>query len=176
MKSNHPLKASIKLGVLLLSFASMACISSCQESSINREKETLAIAEVLDQWHLAATEAHFDTYFNLMSDDAIFLGTDASETWDKKTFMNFALPHFDKAPAWEFTAHDRNIYFAADGQTAWFDELLNTWMDTCRGSGVLTKTSDGWKIKHYNLAILVPNDKVQDYLKVLHQTPTDSIN
>jgi hypothetical protein len=33
-------------------------------------------------------------------------------------------------------------------KTAWFDELLNTQMKICRGSGV-SKVGNDWKIKHY---------------------------
>jgi len=41
-------------------------------------------------------------------------------------------------------------------------------MGVCRGSGVLEKQGDGtWKIAQYNVAILVPNDLVQDYMKLV---------
>jgi len=50
---------------------------------------------------------------------------------------------------------------------AWFDELLDTWMGACRGSGVLRKTSDGWKIAHYNLALTVPNEKMNQVIDVI---------
>jgi len=52
-------------------------------------------------------------------------------------------------------------------KTAWFEETLDTWMGDCRGSGVLIYQSSIWKIKHYNLAIAVPNDVVKDYIKLL---------
>lgn len=139
-------------------------ITSCnfkKESSVND------ISNVLDAWHLAAANADFDTYFGLLTDDAIFLGTDASENWDKKTFEDFSRPYFEKGKAWAFKPYNRNVYFSEDGTIAWFDELLNTWMKTCRGSGVLIKKDGMWKIKHYNLAVTVPNDIVKDYLKLL---------
>ena len=34
-------------------------------------------------------------------------------------------------------------------------------MGTCRGSGVLEKTNDSWKIKHYVLSVTIPNDDIQ---------------
>jgi hypothetical protein len=38
-------------------------------------------------------------------------------------------------------------------KTAWFDELLNTQMKICRGSGVLVKKiGQEWKIKQYVLS------------------------
>jgi hypothetical protein len=44
------------------------------------------------------------------------------------------------------------------GTTAWFDELLDTQMKICRGSGVLVKIDGEWKIQHYVLSMTVPND------------------
>ena len=126
-----------------------------------------AIGELLDNWHKAAATADEDVYFGSMTYDAVFLGTDASERWGRDEFYAWAEEFFKGEKAWAFTAYDRYIDFSADGKTAWFDEKLDTWMDVCRGSGVLVKTNEGWKIKQYNLAVLVPNDKIQDYLKVL---------
>jgi hypothetical protein len=40
---------------------------------------------------------------------------------------------------------------------AWFDEL-STQMKICRGSGVLVKIGNDWKIKHYVLSMTVPNE------------------
>jgi ketosteroid isomerase-like protein len=47
---------------------------------------------VLDNWHKAAGGAQFDAYFNLMTADAIFIGTDATENWNKMQFQAFAKP------------------------------------------------------------------------------------
>jgi hypothetical protein len=43
---------------------------------------------------------------------------------------------------------------------AWFDEL-STQMKICRGSGVLVKIGNDWKIKHYVLSMTVPNENVE---------------
>ena len=122
------------------------------------EQEKTKINQVLKAWHQAAAHADFETYFNYMSNDAIFIGTDATENWNKEQFMKYAKPHFDKGKAWNFTSLERNIYFSTDGKTAWFDELLDTQMKICRGSGVLIKINKEWKIAHYVLSISIPND------------------
>ena len=124
------------------------------------------IANVLDNWHLAAANAKFDAYMSAMTDDAIYIGTDATENWTKPQFMAFAKPYFDKGKAWSFTALERHIFIAKDGKTAWFDELLNTQMKICRGSGVLIKTNKGWKIQHYVLSVTVPNDNMNEVIKI----------
>ena len=96
-----------------------------------------------------------------MDSVSVFIGTDASENWEKKQFQDFSKPYFDKGKAWDFKTLERTICLNPSGDFAWFDELLNTWMGTCRGSGVLEKTTNGWKIKQYVLSITIPNDDVQ---------------
>ena len=119
----------------------------------------------LDNWHAAATNAKFDDYMSAMTDDAIYIGTDATENWTKTQFMAFAKPYFDKGKAWSFTALERHIYLSKDQKTAWFDELLNTQMKICRGSGVLLKIGKNWKIQHYVLSMTIPNDKSDEVVK-----------
>ena len=127
-------------------------------------KETATINTTLDAWHKAAADAKFDTYFNMMSEESIFIGTDATENWNKKAFMAFAKPYFDKGKAWSFTALERHVYFDKSGKMAWFDELLNTQMKICRGSGVLVKEGKIWKIKHYVLSMTIPNDNSDEVI------------
>lgn len=125
-----------------------------------------AVNQLLDNWHKAAATANFNAYFDAMDDESIFIGTDATENWDKNAFKAFAKPYFDKGKAWNFTALERHIFFSADGKMAWFDELLNTQMKICRGSGVLILTPQGWKIKHYVLSMTIPNDTTDAVIKI----------
>lgn len=130
------------------------------------EKSKTAINEVLDAWHKAAAAADFNAYFSKMTDDAIFIGTDATENWKNKDFKAFSKPYFDKGKAWSFTALERNVFISEYGDIAWFDELLDTQMELCRGSGVLKKENDTWKISHYVLSIAIPNDNVKEVVKL----------
>jgi ketosteroid isomerase-like protein len=125
------------------------------------------IHKLMDNWHHAAAVADEDTFFGSMTPDGIYLGTDASERWLRDEMKEWSKKYFERENAWAFTAHDRQVYFSSNGQIAWFEELLDTWMGPCRGSGVLQKTADGWKIRHYNLAVAVANDIVNDYIKLL---------
>jgi ketosteroid isomerase-like protein len=120
----------------------------------------------LDAWHRAAAEANYDAYFNGMTADAIFIGTDAKENWNRKDFENFAKPFFDKGKAWSFTALERHIYVDKTGKMAWFDELLNTQMKICRGSGVIVKIGKEWKIQHYVLSMTIPNDNSSEVINI----------
>jgi len=137
--------------------------------TVAQAQEKDNIANVLDAWHKAAAEANFDAYFSLMTHDGVFLGTDATENWQNQEFKDFSKPYFDRGKAWSFTAVERNIYLGKDGKFAWFDELLDTQMELCRGSGVLKKTNGEWKIAHYVLSIAVPNENVGDLIKLKKQ-------
>jgi hypothetical protein len=136
-------------------------------TSINaQDKAKEQINTTLDTWHKAATEAYFVNYFDALTDDSIFIGTDATENWTKPAFQAYAKPYFDKGKAWSFTSLERHIYFSTDKKMAWFDELLNTQMKICRGSGVLVLIDGKWKIKHYVLSMTIPNDNVDEVVKI----------
>jgi len=142
---------------------------NCEEKSIKKvvvsvEKDNLN--KVLDSWHLNAAETNFEAYFGAMTSESVFIGTDAAEVWNVQQFKDFSKPYFDKGSAWSFTSIDRNVYLNSDGKIAWFDELLDTWMGVCRGSGVLKKSGNIWKIEHYVLSVTVPNDNIQAVMKV----------
>ena len=141
-------------------------LSGCKSTMINDEVAKVNINVTIDNWHKAAATANYETYFGLMTDDAIFIGTDATENWNKKAFQAYAKPHFAKGKAWDFTALERNVFVDKSGKTAWFDELLNTQMKICRGSGVLVKINKQWKIKHYVLSMTIPNGNSGEAMKI----------
>jgi hypothetical protein len=127
---------------------------------------TPAVNAVLDQFHLAASQARFDTYFGLFAPDGVFLGTDASERWTVEQFKAYAKPHFDQGHGWTYTKVERHINLAEDGSHASFDELLdNANLGRCRGTGVLRKVKGLWKIEQYHLTIPVPNALADEVVK-----------
>lgn len=143
--------------------------SSCENKQLNTKglkdtSETESINSMLDAWHKSASEAKYDAYFNAMSGTSVFIGTDAKENWDNKDFKTFSKPFFDLGKAWDFKPLNRNIYISSEGNLAWFDELLNTWMGVCRGSGVLSKTEGVWKIEHYVLSVTIPNENITEVI------------
>jgi hypothetical protein len=127
-------------------------------SKIDPLSDKKQIAAMLDSFNVAAARADYNTYFNFFTEDGVFIGTDASEYWDKKAFMVWAKPHFNKKRTWHFTSIQRHIYFGNHPDIAWFDELLNTQMKICRGSGIVVKQNNGWKVQQYILSMTIPND------------------
>ncbi|WP_282071547.1 nuclear transport factor 2 family protein [Polaribacter atrinae] len=128
---------------------------------------------LLDNWHKAASEANYEDYFGKMDSLSVFIGTDATENWSKAQFADFSKPYFDKGKAWSFKPLERNIYVNEAKDFVWFDELLTTWMGTCRGSGVLEKKQNVWKIKHYVLSVEIPNNDIQAV--ILAKKKSDSL-
>lgn len=134
------------------------------ETPSKHEPSKANVNSVLDDWHNAAGEADFQRYFDhFASDSAIFMGTDATERWTIAEFKPWSKPYFDRGQAWNFTPVERHIYFSDHGETAWFDESLDTPnLGPSRGSGVLLWQDSTWKIIHYNLSIPIPNAIVGD--------------
>ena len=130
------------------------------------EKEKVRIAKLLNAFNAAAANAEYEKYFNFFAEDGVFIGTDATENWDKKSFMVWAKPYFDKKRTWNFKAIERHIFVDKSGKFAWFDELLDTQMKICRGSGVLTKQGGDWKLQQYVLSMTIPNDNVDAVVKI----------
>lgn len=134
----------------------------------------MAINTQLEAWHKAAADADFDAYFDLMTEDAVFIGTDAEENWQLDQFKAFSKPYFDRGKAWSFSTLERTIYHPKKAKMAWFDELLDTQMGICRGSGVMLLDGKEWKVQHYVLSIAVPNENV-DELTQLKKTHDDAL-
>lgn len=125
---------------------------------------------VLDAWHLAAARADAESYFGLMAPGAVFLGTDATERWTKDEFRAYAEPYFKKGKAWTFKAVKRHVAYSRDGNTAWFDEDLDTAnLGPARGSGVLVKEGKTWRIVQYNLSVPIPNPMMRRVKKEIEE-------
>lgn len=164
----------------LFSLIFVFLLLSCANNKLSKTNEMPAeiqfqidAGQFLDDWHKAAGNANFDNYFTKIADDGVYIGTDASEVWSKSEFKTFSKPFFDKGRAWDFKATQRNLYLSDDGKYIWFDELLDTWMGTCRGSGVLKvkegKNENTFQLKHYVLSLTIPNDKMRDVMNTIQQ-------
>jgi len=160
----------------LLSLALAVVLFACQQpkTATDPANAIKEIGNTLDSFNRAAARADFNAYFSYYTEDGIFCGTDATERWDKKQFMEWSKPYFDKGKAWNFTAIDRHIYLDPAGDLAWFDELLSTQMKICRGSGVVVKYNNEWKLKQYVLSTTVPNSLV-DTVTIMKTAEEDSL-
>ena len=148
---------------LILCFTAVLFGQNSEESTIH---------SLLNQWHKAAATADEELFFGSMAKDAIYLGTDKSERWLRDELKAWSAKYFERDKAWDFKPYDRHIYFSVDGKTAWFEESLETWMDVCRGSGVLEKINGVWRIKHYHLSVTIDNDLIKDFISLVTKERT----
>jgi ketosteroid isomerase-like protein len=144
-----------------------ALLVACQSAGgVPAADPERAIARVLDDWHQSASVADGARYFGHMAEDAVFLGTDASERWTLPEFRSFCEPYFSKGVGWTYEPRERHV--SAAGHLAWFDERLwNEKYGECRGTGVLREDGGDWKIVHYSLTFPVPNELAGDVVKLI---------
>ncbi|WP_246601232.1 nuclear transport factor 2 family protein [Alteromonas antoniana] len=137
-----------------------------------RASDTTAIETVLDSLHQHSAEAKGKAYFSLYADNAMFIGTDASETWTLDEFKQYAMLYFDQGKGWRYHSVERHISLSDSGDIAWFVEMLESEsFGVTRGTGVLQKYGDKWLIEQYHLTLPIPNsmiDNVADDIK--HQS------
>lgn len=129
-----------------------------------------AIGLVLDDFHAAAAAADFARYFGHFTRDAVFLGTDATERWTVQDFEAYARPYFRPGGGWTYRPRDRHVTVAAGGRFAFFDELLdNDALGVCRGSGVMVREGEVWKVAQYDLSIPIPNERADSVVKIIRR-------
>ena len=115
------------------------------------------VAAVLDDFHAAAGEGDADRYLAHFTDDGVFFGTDPAERWTRQQFEPYVRDRFADG-GWSYVPRDRTLFFSADGGTAWFDEMIDGASGvTARGTGVLVRRGDDWKIAQYNFSVPFPN-------------------
>jgi ketosteroid isomerase-like protein len=166
MRLNIITQLLLPLALLLSCTTTVKTPDLKQPPTVDLANEKAQITTMLDNFNAAAANADYDGYFGLYTEDAVFIGTDATENWDMSSFKEYARSAFETPPAWAFTALDRNIYVDESGKIAWFDELLDTRFKIARGSGVLKKVDDQWKVQHYVLSITVPNDSIDAVITI----------
>ena len=158
MNSRHSLSAVISaaLGSTNVLKAIVVSLALLPDMSL-ADNQRAAIDALIDGLHQDAHEGNFHTYFDRYTPDAVFLGTDKSERWTIDQFKVYAEPAFEDGHGWTYSVKERN--WEGEGSTRWFDEvLLNEKLGHCRGTGVVELIDGEWKIAHYALTMLVPNE------------------
>lgn len=163
---------------LSIFIVSIYLFTACANESPDANAEKARVHNVMDDWHIAASMAEFDRYFNHFADSSsIFMGTDDTEKWNVNEFKAYSKPYFDRGRAWSFTPVSRSVYFSEDYKTAWFDEKLDTPnLGPSRGTGVLVLKNGDWKIAHYNLTVPIPNDIMNDVKNQIEEALNPSSN
>ena len=135
-----------------------------------QQSDIAAIETVLDQFHQYAATGNWDAYFDLIAESGYFIGTDVGERWGKSEFRAYA----GNRSGWVYHPRQRQVNLTPTGDSAWFHEILDSESyGTSRGTGVLFKTEQGWKIAQYHLTFPVPNPlarEITDRIKAFEAT------
>lgn len=130
------------------------------------------IGDVLDAFHDAAAHGDKGRYLGLMTDDAVFMGTDEWERWPKQPeFTDYVGGRFKDGSGWNYRSVERNIRVSDAGDTAWFDEVVFSEQNgRFRGTGVLSKKDGEWKIAHYAMSFLILNENWPEVIELTKKT------
>ena len=130
------------------------------------------IGEVIDNFHNAAKHGDKQRYLGLMSDDAVFMGTDEWERWPKQpVFIDYVGSRFKDGSGWDYHSVERVIRISDSADFAWFDEVIESAPNgRFRGTGVLTRQNGEWKIAHYAMSFLIFNENWEDVIELSKKT------
>ncbi len=148
------------ISVIFLMLTVCTGLATGSENSSSHKDERAVINEFMDGFHEAAAHADKDRYLRHFTRDGVFMGTDDWERWPlEPAFRAYVSERFKGGTGWSYKAIERHIAFSPDRKVAWFDEITKSekW-GLFRGTGVLLKQKDGWKLAHYAMSVLVPNE------------------
>lgn len=113
----------------------------------------------MNDLHDAADKGDKTRYLNHFAEDSVFMGTDDWERWPYEAFSKYVNKHFKDGKGWSYTPIKRHTNLNSQKTFAWVDEIVESakW-GRFRGTAVLENTAQGWKLKHYSLTKLVPNE------------------
>jgi ketosteroid isomerase-like protein len=151
--------AGLLLGGTILLWAGSAF---SKQASPAVENASSVISKKMDDFHDAADKGDKTRYLNHFAQDAVFMGTDDWERWPFEEFSKYVKLRFRDGKGWSYKPIKRYINFSAQGDLAWVDEIVESqkW-GRFRGTAVLAKLGHEWKLKHYSLTVLVPNEAWQ---------------
>lgn len=156
---------------VLVAIATLAGTSFAE----HHEGERAAIDAVLDDFHDAAANADANRYLGHLTDEAVFMGTDEWERWPKNPdFTDYVASRFADG-GWSYHSVEREVQIRRD--VAWFDEVVYSEANgRFRGTGVLVKSGDSWKIAHYAMSFLVFNENWQEVIELTKRTRAEKEN
>jgi|GEM_PF-866863 len=112
----------------------------------------------LDALHKAGADANKTAFTALLAQDVVFLGMDGANRLEGPAVRDFVSENFASGNGWTYRSSQRETRLSADGTVAWFDESLeHDQLGRGRGTGVLVRNSEGWKVAQYNLTVPLLN-------------------
>ena len=132
-------------------------LAGCASAQRNWQDMPAEVEHVLDDFHAAAAEGDANRYLAHFADNGVFFGTDATERWTVQQFEPYVRRGFADG-GWTYVPRDRTVFINHDDGTAWFDEMLDGSTGiVARGTGVLVRDGDRWRVAQYNFSVPFPN-------------------
>lgn len=150
-----------------------ACQQTPKPVAVDLEAEKAAVNATVENMMTALTSKNVEAVAPFYAEDALILGTDPSEFWNKAQIMELwkeMLSGTDITPEFTFI-RDREIIVAADGTSAIAVEQYIFRMYTpnipWRNVYYLVKTADGWKIRFASSSLIPKNEDLQKLTSAL---------
>ncbi|MCK7539404.1 MAG: nuclear transport factor 2 family protein [Marinilabiliales bacterium] len=119
----------------------------------------------MDEYNAAYKTMDINKMTASCTDNALFLGTDPSEFWDKKQITDYFMSQgMDTTMTLEFTVDRREILVAADGQSAiiveqYFVPAISTTLQV-RCIDNVVKVGDKWLFDFISWNIIARNEDI----------------
>jgi hypothetical protein len=148
----------------LILFAGLAFGQTSKTATVDIEAEKATLNEILDKLISARESGDRSTFLSLLTEDALFCGTDPSEFWDKQYFVDRSKrDSTDPAPEIKYIG-DRKIMVSADGNSAIVVmQFIIPWSPKIPLRTVyhFVKTNDNWMILFVNVAFIAKNEDIK---------------
>ena len=148
----------------LILFAGISFGQTSKTASVDIEAEKDALNEIMDNLVSAAIDGDQTVFVSLLTEDALFCGTDPSEFWNKQHFVDGSKQDSnDPTPEFKYIG-DRKIKIASDGNSAIIvTQLMIAWSPKIPLRMVyhFVKTNDKWMIFFGNVAFIPKNEDIK---------------
>jgi len=124
---------------------------------------------LMDKFHKSTSAGDGDMMVSCLSDQFVFLGTDAKERWERAPFESYARERFSKNSSWTYKLLKRNVTKVSDSFYIFDESLKNSYLGTCRSTGSIVLQKGSLKLAQYSLSMPVPNDIILGFVDQIKQ-------
>ena len=148
----------------LFLFAGIAFGQTSNTAKVDIEAEKAALNEIMDNLVSAAKKGDQSVFVSLLTEDALFCGTDPSEFHNKQHYVDLSKQDSNNpSPEFKFIG-DRKIKIASDGNSAIIvTQFMIAWSPKIPLRMVyhFVKTNDNWMILFGNVAFIPINEDIK---------------
>ncbi len=162
--------------IYCLAIVAMMIMSACQPKpktvTVDTAAVKTAIAAFMDEFNAAFKGDDASKVTGLLTEDALTLGTDPSEFWDKKQISDaWTQAMADTTMVFDYTVNKREIRLAADGNSAVVVEQFIMPMLSqkipIRNVYHIVKVGDKWMIDFMSFSFIPQNEDIVKLNKAL---------